>query len=330
MKTIAATDYDRRRFIGGSDAAAILGVQPKGWRTAVELCIRKQDPTPPVDDAKAKRKVLARGTIVEPLVQQMLGTMYDVPKDRIKRVSNIRYIDPDCDYLAAEVDFEIQFGAVKHLFGFNEAEPYAPDDEPVNVEIKTVHPFASKEWGEELSDEVPIHYAFQVQHGLAVTGRRLAIAAALFGADDLVLYPIIRDDDVIKVMREKYVEFWAHVTNGTLPPPQTIHDTLLLWPDAKTPSVVADDGVTAALATMRQLTQARKSYADGEEGVSLLIREYMKDAKELVSDQGATLATLNTQKTTSIDSALLKESFPDVYKAVVRYGTTRVLRLKGE
>jgi predicted phage-related endonuclease len=83
----------------------------------------------------------------------------------------------------------------------------------------------------------------------------------------------------------------------------------------------------AAVRTLAALSASRKSYEGGEEGVGLMIREYMKEKVALVVD-GEEIATLRAQNTQSIDSAKLKAEFPDAFKACRKIGTTRVLRLK--
>lgn len=325
--TIPATDYDRRVFLGSSDIASVLGLQPQTWRTAVGTWQRKvqDEPDEPHTD-RAKRRVLARGHVVEPLVQKMLAELYDIPELRLESVSNVRYIDRTLPWAAAEIDFQVPLGAVRHLFRPDDVIG-AADDEMVNVEIKTVHPFAASEWGEEGSEDIPVHYAAQMYWALGVTGRRFAICAALFGADDLVLYPIVADAETIAGMRDRAVVFWQHVTDRTPPPVQTVGDTLALWPRDNGEPVQATEDIVAAVRTLRAMKSTLSSYENGADGITVFVRDYMKDATTLV-DGGTELATLKSQRTTSIDQEKLKSEFPEAYKACRREGTTRVLRLK--
>lgn len=321
LKTVGP-DYVRGRYLGGSDIAGVLGLQPPGWRTRVQIFERKHEQAEPdVLEPKEKRKLYARGHVVEPLVAQMLEVMHGITG----ATKGNRYIDASYPYFAAEIDMEIEFQHVAHLF---------PDvtgtalDEIVNIEIKTVHPFAAKEWGEEGTDEAPIHYAAQIQWGLGVTGRRFAICAALFGADDLVLYPMVRDEETVQTMRDKAWAFWNdHVATGIPPAPTDVDDCKLLWPSDDGSVATAGDEMRAACITLNSLSQSRISFEKGEEGVQLLIREHMKGSTSLEFD-GVEIATLKERKTQSIDNAKLKAEFPDAYKACHRTGTTRVLLIK--
>lgn len=314
---------DRRTYIGGSDIAGILGVQPKGWRTAVQIWQRKTLPDAAVEpEAPAgQRKRLSRGIVVEPLVATLLEHLHDIPGVAVR---NVRNVDPDVPYFAAEIDATLPLGAVRHLF--DDVGDAFDDDEPVNIEIKTVHPFAASEWGEEGTGDVPIHYAAQVQWGLGVTGRNLAIVAALFGADNLVLYPMRVDLEVVSAMRDQAHAFWKCVEAREAPAPQTLGDCALLWPEARDVEAEATDEIAAAVKTLAGLRARVTAFQDGADGVALMVREAMKDAATLTVG-GEPIATLKQQATSSVDVDALKANFPDAYKACRRTGTTRVLRL---
>ncbi|VVE33760.1 YqaJ viral recombinase family protein [Pandoraea commovens] len=183
---------DRTKFIGGSDVAAILGVSP--WRNVVDLWMDKI--TPRREDghnAAAKR----RGSRLEPYILDMIREEHGLNIV----AANERYIDAELPFLAAEIDAE-----------------YADGEARENIEIKTVHPFKSKEWGEHETDELPLHYVAQVQHGLGVTGRNTCRVFALIG-DDLKPYVVQRDDELIRVMRERAAEFWTKYVVPKVQPP---------------------------------------------------------------------------------------------------------------
>ena len=139
-------EMDRRTYIGGSDTAAILGVSP--WKSKFTLYQEKigewqQEITP------EKERIFARGKRWEPIVIEML---IDELEDRGHDVQvagrNNRIKDSEHDFLAAEIDLEL-----------------IVDGELINGEVKTVHPFASKDWGEQGTDEIPLYYTAQVLHG---------------------------------------------------------------------------------------------------------------------------------------------------------------------
>lgn len=311
---------DRRTYIGGADIASILGLQPKNWRTSLGTWDRKVADSEPEETDKAKRKLYARGHVVEPLVANLLEAIHGIKTE----VRNRRYVDHDVPYFAAEIDAELPFAAVAHFYPNAEATP----DELVNVEIKTVHPFAANEWGDEASEDVPIHYAAQVFWGLGITRRRFAIVAALFGADDLVLYPMTADAATIDGMRAKAMEWWqSYVVPRVAPPASNLADLARLYGQSDGNAIEASDAIRAAVTTLATIKSAIKAYEGGEEGVQFLLREYMKTAASLTLD-GIELATLKTQSQKFTDEAKLKAEFPDAWKACQSTRTFRVLRLK--
>ena len=111
LQIIADNDHDRRRYVGGSDIASILGLQPPRWRTKLGVWQRKTQPDdePEPENPREVRKRLARGKVVEPLVASMLEELHGITGTTKGR----RYAD---DFFAAEIDIEVPFGAVRHLF----------------------------------------------------------------------------------------------------------------------------------------------------------------------------------------------------------------------
>jgi putative phage-type endonuclease len=183
---------DRTKFIGGSDVSAILGVSP--WRNRVDLWADKIKPR--VEDgqnAAAKR----RGSRLEPYILDMIREEHGLTIVR----ANERYVDKELPFLAAEIDAE-----------------YRDGDHEQNIEIKTVHPFKAKEWGDIGTDSLPLHYIAQVQHGLGVTGRDVCKVFALIG-DDLKPYTVERDDELIRAMRDQCAEFWNRYVVPQVQPP---------------------------------------------------------------------------------------------------------------
>jgi putative phage-type endonuclease len=171
--------FDRRLFLGGSDAGAILGLSP--WRTPYETWLEKIGEAQPEDPKK--QKFFARRKRQEPIVLEML-----LEEKGIKAKSvNTRHFHPEHAFLSCEID----------------AIGQAPDlGSDLEIEIKTVHPFAAKEWGAEDTDEIPPHYTAQALHGLMVTGQERRLVAALIGVDDLRIYMVERDQATIDQLLE--------------------------------------------------------------------------------------------------------------------------------
>ena len=267
---------DRTRFIGGSDVAAILGVSP--WKSPFRLYQEKtgayvEEVTP------AKHRIFERGHRWEPVVIEMLiDELQDRGHDVQIIARNARYQDPELPFLACELDLELLV-----------------DGEECNAEMKTVHPFAAKEWGEQDTDEIPIYYAAQVMHGLMVKPRRRAIVAALIGVDDLRVHQIDRDEETIASIRAKEVEFWRRVQERDAPDPTTADDVKWLYQRDEGIVMDADDDMMAWVDTYRRLKIDQKRIEECIESNATRIKCAMGHASTLIY-QGRKIASWKSNK----------------------------------
>ena len=295
---------DRSTFLGGSDAASVLGISP--WRTPLELYLEKTEGKRDEDEqqnAKAKR----RGSRLEPYIIDMLREEHDFTI--IGR--NAVYHDPDEPFLAAEIDAEVldEHGIVD------------------NVEIKTVHPYKAKDWGEEYTDSIPVHYTAQAMHGLMVTGRDVARFAVLIG-DDLRLYRVERDVDAIEGMREHEVAFWReHVLAGLPPAPSTAGDVMRLFARDNGEAIEASEELVARVAQLVRVKDQRKAIEKDEEALEEEVRLFMQDAA-LLTHHGRILATWKTQTARRFDQKAFGAAHPEILEAFKRASDSRVLRIK--
>ena len=343
------TAPDRQKFLGGSDVAAIFGVSP--WRTPLDLYLDKIAPRAEQLEIDAeKKKFFARRKRQEPVVAEMLADEYGIVVTRLSMDDNPnRYFDTEHPFLAAEIDFEFQMSqAVRAHFPDRGDFAVIPDGTLLNGEIKAIHPFKASEWGEEGTEEVPIHYAAQVMHGLGITRRPAALVAALFGLDNLVCFPVMRDAETIRQMRTKAVAFWTeHVLKRVPPEPVNVEDVKRMYAGFNGRPVELSDEADTALHDLQILRDKEKQFAlDRAELEWKIARsvafawglEIMPDDKNrplVPAEQNAILmyggrqvGSWNRQRGTYLDQKRLAVEKPDVvadYTVEHRY---RVFRLK--
>lgn len=292
---------DRRKFLGGSDVAAILGISP--WRTALDVYLDKTQPRAEVIPPE-RRKVLDRGKRLEPVVLEMAAAEIGL----VVVGRNERYIDPELPFLAAEIDAETAAGE--------------------NVEIKTVSPFKAREWGEEQTDEIPVHYTAQVQHGLMVRGRPRAIVLALIGADDLRIYRVERDDEAIAAMREREIAFWReHIERGIPPDPANVADLKTLYGRDAGTAIEASEDVVRALNDLRNLSDQMKALGAQAEAAKERIQLFMAEAA-ILTVGGRPAATWKSQSASRFDQSAFKAAHPDLYEQFKATSESRVFRIK--
>jgi putative phage-type endonuclease len=267
---------DRTKFIGGSDAAAILGVSK--WKTPFQLYQEKIgalfEESNPMRD-----RVLNRGKRWEPVVVEMLiDELQDRGHDVEIIARNERYQDPEFPFLACELDLELRI-----------------DGEEVNGEMKTVHPFAAKDWGEPETDEIPIYYAAQVMHGLMIKPRRRAIIAALIGADDLRIHFLDRDEETIAGMRPREIEFWERIQNRVPPDPTDPVDVKWLYQRDGGTAIEADDDLVLICQRLKDMKSDAKNLDAQIELIAAQIKARMGAAATLLY-RGKPLATWKNNK----------------------------------
>lgn len=289
---------DRSTYLGSSDISAILGLSP--WKTPVDCYFEKLGMPRPIDPDK--ERLFKRGKRLEPIVLDMLEDERGI---KIMR-RGARYRDPVYPWMAAEIDAEA-----------------IVDGEHVNIEVKTVHPFATAQFGEEGTDEIPIGYACQGAFGQMVTGRQRTLFAALVGTDNLSTYWLDRDEETIGGIRRKAVDFWSnHVLARVPPEPIVLEDVhRLLRRDAE---IVAEapPEIATLIEEFNAAKQMAKSYEGRADELKFQIGKWLlgddgvatpaKKPKHIIVQGGRPLLTVSFQAQTRIDSDAVRKRHPAI------------------
>ena len=328
---------DRTKYIGGSDAAAILGVSK--WGTPLS-CYRKKIGELVEDESDlARQKVFKRGKRLEPIVIDMLEEEIGVKVTKRSPPENSnRYDDPEFDWMRAEIDFEflVTPEIVEYCGGLISPSLIGTVQ---NGEIKTVHPLVAHEWGEMLTDDVPIYNAAQSMHGLMVTGRQFCLYGTLVGADDLTLYGVRRDDELIAHMRAREIAFWNCVQNRFPPDPVNMGDVKLLMRRISGVPIEATDAIAALVKDLKNVKESQKALDGDEEDLQFKITAFLfhnlketkgasLEDKTALTYQGKTILTWTTQSTTRLDTKAIKEEAPELYDQYGKTTQSRVMRIK--
>lgn len=305
-----APEMNRMGFVGGSDVAAILGVSP--WKTPHELWLQKTGRAAREEITPQQQKRFDRGHRLEPVVLDMLLDRLRDDGHEVELLrTNERYVDVEHPFMACEIDFELML-----------------DGEHVNGDCKTVHPFASKKWGEEGTDEVPIEYAAQFMHGLGITGRDRCIVATLIGMDDLLIYEVQRDQETIDGIRARVAQYWNEcVVADVAPDPIDFDDAKAIYAKADGTKVEASSEIRDAVFKLAEVKQKLKSFEESEKELSFRIADFMRP-HSILTFGGNEIATWKNQDHTSLDQKLLAEELPEVTAQYKRTKEIRVLRLK--
>lgn len=328
---------DRRRFIGGSDAAAVLGLGGtfQGHTvTPLDIYLRKvaeeREPTDP-----DRERFFRRRKRQEPVVAESLAEEFGLEITRLSTdLAPNRYQDPDHDFLAAEIDFE--FVPNERLIeAYPVLSPFA--GMTLNGEIKTVHPFKAREWGEQGSEEVPIHYEVQAVHGCGVARRPACLMVAMFGVDEIECFPIVPEGEVRDDIRSKLVGFWEnHVVPRVPPPPVNTDDIKHLYGKVGGRPAVLPPDVVSTLGKIFELRATKTATEEAIDDLELVLQMEIYrqwgviddpvDNAVLLDQDGVVVGRWPREQRSSIDSKRLRIELPEVAEKFTRTGFHRVLR----
>lgn len=202
---IDASDPELRRTgIGGSDAAAILGLSDYRTRYGV-ACEKIYGITEDRDDAAAERVQL--GKDLEPVVRRAFerktGMTVGAGEPFVRH--------PDYPFIYANVD-----GLISGLDRSAWLPIVPPEIAGAGIfEGKTASGGAVDPWGTPADPRVPTHYWVQGQHYMLVTGRRWVGFGCLANAAQILVRFVLRDDEWIdRILLPGLVAFWRDVEAG--------------------------------------------------------------------------------------------------------------------
>ncbi len=183
----------RKNGIGGSDAAAAVGLSP--YMSPTELWMIKMglDAKLPKPDANDTTEPVYWGTLLEPIVA---ASYTKQTGNRVRRVNAVLQ-HPQIPFMLANIDREVVGNRDVQL-----------------LECKSAGEFGARLW----RDGVPEYVQLQVQHQLAVTGRQAADVAVLLCGQKLEVHRVVRDDALIARLIELEAAFWRYVETDTPPP----------------------------------------------------------------------------------------------------------------
>lgn len=197
---------ERKKGIGGSDAAVILGLNP--YKTNIRLWEEKtgRKEAENISD----KSYVKYGTQAENFLRELFRL--DYPKYEVKHQENMIIKHPKYPFLFASLDGQLVDKETGEL-GI--------------LEIKTTN-ILQRMQKEKWKDKIPDNYFCQVLHYLNVTGHSFAILKAQLKYDfngDIKLetrhYKINRNDyeEDIKILEKKEIEFWIKYVEKDIQPP---------------------------------------------------------------------------------------------------------------
>lgn len=239
----------RSHYIGGSDAAAVVGLN--AYASQYSLWAEKTGKIP----GFAGNLATEVGAFLEEFVAQKFA---QVTGKKVRK-HNQSFLNSQYPFAIANIDREIV-------------------GEDAGLEIKTTDTLNLKKFK---GGEYPANYYAQMVHYLAVTGKQRWYLAVLIGNKEFKWFTLERDEAEIAALMTAEADFWELVKTDT---PPAVDGTAATSEALKTIYAESDDSVcdlTAYSANLRQYMELKKQIKELEylaEESANKIKEFMGES----------------------------------------------------
>ncbi|MCE1270677.1 MAG: YqaJ viral recombinase family protein [Acinetobacter sp.] len=308
----------RKKGIGGSDVAAILGFSP--YKSPYQLWL---DKTGRSERKESQNESAHFGNLLEDVVAKEFSRRSGM---KVQRVTQQLFLE-EHPWALGNIDRAVINPEISGNVRFKDGALTTDQ----LLECKTASEYMSKLFGEEGSDQVPDYYLTQCLWYLMITGCQVIHLAVLIGGNKFRMYRIERDDDLIESIFKQVKAFWFnHVIADVPPDPTCFDDVLHRWSNHVVGKQVEADFEHIKLTEELIAVQSRqKADKAREDEIKLKIVSTMQDAEMMIS-QGKSICTYKEQSSTRIDSTLLKKEEPDLFAKYSKTSSTRVFRISNK
>jgi len=280
---------ERRKGIGGSDIAAILGLSP--FKTAYQVYLEKRKE---VEDWQGNN-LTDWGKRMEPAIRQW----YSDQTGRSVRLPDKIMYHEKYPFMLASLD------------GFT-------DDRRI-VEIKTAR--SGKNWGEPRTNQIPDYYAVQCHHYMIVTGFEVTDVPVSIAGGSPELYEVPADREIAEMIIEACASFWQRVIDGNPPDPVTYADAVARFGKIRSEgAVMASDQTLQIVSDLKDIrSRLDELKAEEEEKKGKLIISLGESGDTLIDCSGNTLLTYKlTNGRKSFDTKTFEKEHPELYQKYLK------------
>jgi putative phage-type endonuclease len=291
----------RQKGIGGSDAAAIAGLNK--WKSPVAVYLEKIGQAP---EENVSSEAAYWGTVLEDVVAQEFSKRTGLKARRRNAILQ----HPEHSFMLANVD--------RLIVG-----------EKAGLECKTASEYLKEEWKD---DEVPAQYLIQCQHYMAVTGFGAWWIAVLIGGNKFIYKKIERDEEIIQYLIQIESDFWNNHVLKKNPPmfdgSDASSDLLkALYPTAKFDEEIelpphAADLIAKYEQAKQEEAEAAERRKEAENQLKAMLGDYER------AFAGDRIVTWKNVRSSRVDTKLLKEKYPEIYQEVAKESISRRFSIK--
>lgn len=259
---------------------------------AVEVIMQKQGKIDPPDLSQIE--AVQMGHVMQPIIGRLA-------QDRLNmelKDADYPLTHPDHSWLRSHFDFISADGRVL-------------------VEAKNYNINARNKFDVDTNRIPPADYA-QILHEATVHRVDRVILAVLFGGQEFQTFDFTFTDEEKENLIKDMAVYWGHVKADTLPEPQSLEATKLIYPSDNGQSMVASQALETAIQQLKQIKGQIKAYEEQSDILETAIRGTMQNYGDIVSVSGETLVTWRSAKASKrFSSDLFKQSMPEVYEQFV-------------
>lgn len=286
---------ERQNYIGGSDAAAVLGISK--WKSPLAVYMEKTGEAPHLEPSRA----MNMGILLEDLVAQDFTKETGLKVRRKKET----IVHPQYDFIRANIDRKIE--------GKDEG-----------LECKITSTYNKKDW----EDTAPDYYIIQCMVYMAVTGYKKWWLACWVGFDMFPYYIIEYDAKLANQIIDRLVVFWnEHILKKN--PPEVIYsDTNLLKELYKNGGLESIELIDQKenIEKFLEITKQMKVLKDEKELYSNKLKNQLGDHE--TGSQDNYMVNWKSQNRITLDSKKLKEEQPEIYSSYSRETKLRKFDIK--
>lgn len=279
---------ERRLGIGGSDAAAVLGLSK--FKTPLDLYYDKIGEG---SDTINNPDAVHFGNVLEDIVAREYAARTG---ERVQRVNQPR-IHHEYEFMRANLD--------RRVVG----------DRKV-LECKTANQYTTGDWGESGTDQVPDAYLVQVTHYMGVMDYPRADLAVLIGGQDFRIYNFERDQELLEMLIEAEAEFWQRVQDRNPPPATTKGDISTYMAIDNGDSIVASSDIENACKLLKDVKGRLKELNATKNQLETMIKLEIGKNSVLTDLSGNPLATFKKARdSVRFDSKAFAAEEPDLFES---------------
>lgn len=293
----------RKTGIGGSDAAAVCGLNP--YSSPMKVFMEKtQEVTKGEDIEDGPSEAIRIGHDLE----QYVADRFCEATGKKVRKSNYMYRSLEHPFMIADVD--------RMIVG-----------EDAGLECKTASAYSADKWKD---GDIPIHYVLQCLHYMAVTGRKTWYIAAIILGREFVWRRLEWDEELIRTLIAREEAFWfCHVKAGKMPNPdgsETCNEVLRRYFARSNRKSVPLVGFDEKLERRKAIEGEIEALETEKSRIEQQIKLFMAENEESYSEKfRVTWANVDT---TRLDTKKLKEDAPDVYAKYAKTSSSRRFSVK--